>query len=1000
MLAYARFGMWQEMLIEPKPPANEPYAIGVWHYGRGLSFVARGRLDAAATELTSLKAAMKHQAFATTLKDLPLLTNLQIASRILDGELSARRGNADAAIAALQEAVKIEDGIPYNEPPVWHHPPRQILGAILLENGKPAEAEAVYREDLKRFRENGWSLFGLAKSLEAQQKSSEALEVKRRFETAWKRADIQLTSSRIMESGTAAASKDAPSAKHVDLADGTRLAYVEQGDVNGVPVILLHGYTDSWRSYERVLPYLPQSLRVFAVTQRGHGDSGKPHGEYESRVFARDVANFMDLLGIDRAVIVGHSMGSTVAQRFAIEYPGRVRALVLEGAFMPRPANDEVRKFLDEVLALKDPIDPAFARAFQQSTLAQPVPPEFFETVVGESLKVPAHVWHAALQPYATTDFAADLAQVTVPTLLVWGDRDAFTGRSEQDALTGAIKTSRLVVYAGAGHSPHWEEPQRFAGQITSFVAGLQSEAGAALYTGEVSPLMMAVWNEQTDVVRKLLAEGADPNQPYGKPAMTAWQVAVIANHQPSLDLFASSGATRPKSHYTSALFKAALQRGDARLVAEFLRAKATLWFGEAEYSPLSVAAANGYVDVMRALLDGGAPIDYQDRFGDTALMAAARSGNLDAVQLLLKRGANESLTDNEGLTAAAWAERMKGHRLVPSHGPAVRQAAERGLALLAKSGSDWLAQQRCASCHHQGMLLPVVRVARQQGFTIDETSAHAQDVRLRTFLATFEPAMQAAHSGDEATARFGLGFFGQMTSGSAWFLAALMSPGVSQQGLEAAAVAAAGATQLSDGRWRVGVPRVPIQESDFQTTALMIRALMMAKPQSTDAPQRVARARMWLISTPASTTTDRAYRVLGLHWSDADLRMVRDAAQAVLDAQDETGGWAQRPGLSADAYATGLALVALRETEGLTPAHTGYRRGVRFLVRTQQRDGSWFVNKRAASFNSYFESGFPYGKHQFSSFTGTAWATMALMYASQPEEKRHVTSLKKAPRT
>ena len=93
---------------------------------------------------------MKHQAFATTLKDLPLLTNLQIASRILEGELSLRRGNADAAIAALREAVTIEDGIPYNEPPVWHHPPRQILGAILLEAGRAADAEAVYREDLKR----------------------------------------------------------------------------------------------------------------------------------------------------------------------------------------------------------------------------------------------------------------------------------------------------------------------------------------------------------------------------------------------------------------------------------------------------------------------------------------------------------------------------------------------------------------------------------------------------------------------------------------------------------------------------------------------------------------------------------------------------------------------------------------------------------------------------------------------------------------------------------
>ena len=88
------------------------------------------------------------------------------------------------------------------------------------------------------------------------------------------------------------------------------------------------------------------------------------------------------------------------------------------------------------------------------------------------------------------------------------------------------------------------------------------------------------------------------------------------------------------------------------------------------------------------------------------------------------------------------------------------------------------------------------------------------------------------------------------------------------------------------------------------------------------------------------------------------------------------------------DAYATGLALVALREAEASHSVTDGYRRGVRFLVRTQQPDGSWFVHKRAASFNPYFESGFPYGKHQFSSFTGTAWATMALMYASQPEEQ------------
>jgi pimeloyl-ACP methyl ester carboxylesterase/tetratricopeptide (TPR) repeat protein len=1022
MLAYVRFGLWQEMLTEPKPPVNQPYATGIWHYGRGLGFVARQRLDAAATELTALRVVMKHQAFATTLKDLPLLTNLQIASRILDGELSLQRGNADAAVTALREAVKIEDGIPYNEPPVWHHPTRQILGAILLETGRPADAEAIYREDLKRFRENGWSLFGLAKSLEAQQRSSEALEAQRQFEKAWTRADIQLTSSRIMSAGdvpvrpkpaaTSSAqsdshahhSKSATSQQSVELPDGTRLMYVEQGDADGTPVVLLHGYTDSWRSFERVLPYMPNSLRVFAVTQRGHGDSDKPEGSYGSDVFARDIAALMDALSLERAVIVGHSMGSTVAMRFAIEHPKRTQALVLVGAFMPRPANPEVRKFFNEVAALKDPVDSGFARDFQLSTLAQPVPPEFFETVVGESMKVPARVWNAALKPYLTMDFSAELTKIRVPTLLLWGDRDAFTGRGEQDALTAAINGSRLVVYAGAGHSPHWEEPQRVAGQLASFVTGV-TPASATLHTGPVPPLTMAVWNQQAEDVRRMLQEGADPNQAFGKPVLTAWQVAVMVNHQPSLDLFARYSGARPKSHYTTTLFKTALQRGDVQLVAEFIRAGVSLWFGDAEYSPLGIAAANGYIDVMRLLLDGGAEIDYQDRFGDTALMAAARSGSIEAVRLLLSRGAKPSITDGEGMTAITWAERMGRRSIIEAllpessatrpHGHAhkrssdisIRTAASRGLAVLEKGGTDWLKRQRCASCHHQGLLVPVASVARRQGFIVDETGARAQEVRLRSMLAAYEPAMQAAHENDEALVRFSLGFFGQMTSGSAWLLAGLLSAESARQPLEKVAAAAAGATQLSDGRWRVGTPRIPIQDSDMQTTALMIRTLTLAAAERTDTPQRIARARSWLMSAPATTATDKAYRLLGLLWSDADRTHVHEAALALLTAQEETGGWAQLPGLNPDAYATGLALVALREAEGFTRAHTAHQRGVAFLLRTQQNDGSWFVHKRAASFNPYFESGFPYGKHQFSSFAGTAWATMALMYASEREE-------------
>ena len=464
MLAYARFGRWQDVLTEPKPPSHEPYATGIWHYTRGLAFVARGHLDRASAELAAVKATMKHEAFTTTLKELPLLTNLQIASRILEGELRLREGSGDAAIALLREAVVIEDGIPYNEPPVWHHPPRQILGAMLIETGRPVDAEAVYREDLKRFRENGWSLFGLAESLRAQERGHEAAGVQRRFERAWSRADVALTSSRIM-------TNDAD--RYVDLPTGVRLNYVERGDPHGTPVVLLHGYTDSRRSYDRILPLLPSSFRVFAVTHRGHGNSSKPDTGYLPHDFAADLAAFLDAMRIQSAVIVGHSMGSTVAQRFAIDYPSRTRALVLEGAFLPSPRNEAVREFFETVRVFTDPIDPRVAREFQQSTLARPVPPEFFETVVGESLKVPARVWKAALEPYTTVDFSGRLKEISVPTLLIWGDRDGFTRRAEQDALTGAIAGSRLLTYIGTGHCPHWEEPERYAGDLVAFVRAL-----------------------------------------------------------------------------------------------------------------------------------------------------------------------------------------------------------------------------------------------------------------------------------------------------------------------------------------------------------------------------------------------------------------------------------------------------------------------------------------------------------------------------------------------
>jgi tetratricopeptide (TPR) repeat protein len=198
LLAYVRFGQWRAILTEPAPPTDQPYPNGIWHYARGMAFVAGNRLDRAEAEVAALAKVLGHDAFATTLKDSPLHANLQIASRTVEAELAGRRGRFDEAVRLAEAAVALEDALPYNEPPVWHQSPRHVLGALLLEAGHPTDAERVYREDLARFRENGWALFGLMQSLEAQGRHDEARAVRARYEKAWERADVALTSSRIL----------------------------------------------------------------------------------------------------------------------------------------------------------------------------------------------------------------------------------------------------------------------------------------------------------------------------------------------------------------------------------------------------------------------------------------------------------------------------------------------------------------------------------------------------------------------------------------------------------------------------------------------------------------------------------------------------------------------------------------------------------------------------------------------------------------------------------
>ena len=257
----------------------------------------------------------------------------------------------------------------------------------------------------------------------------------------------------------------------VTLHTGVTLPYVQQGNARGLPVIFLHGYSDSWRSWEPILPTLPGSIRAIVPTQRGHGDAERPRTGYGVRDFAADVKAFVAALGLDRAVIVGHSLGSAVAQRFAIDHPGRTRGLVLIGAATTWKGNRVITELWEDAIAtLSDPVDPAFVRAFQESPR---LAPERLDAVVAESLKMPARIWREAWQGIMSVDFSADLGRIKAPTLIVWGEEDPLCPRHEQVALLGAIADSRLVTYPGCGHNLHWEEPERFAGDLMAFVGGL-----------------------------------------------------------------------------------------------------------------------------------------------------------------------------------------------------------------------------------------------------------------------------------------------------------------------------------------------------------------------------------------------------------------------------------------------------------------------------------------------------------------------------------------------
>jgi tetratricopeptide (TPR) repeat protein len=196
LFALARFGRWDEILTAPQPPADFPYATAIWHYARGMALAAQGKPAEAAAEAENLeRIAGSEPIRALEVPAFYAASQLEIATKVLQGEIAAAEGRGDDRIRLLREAVDAQDKLPYMEPPYWYYPVRQSLGAALLQAKRPAEAETVYRQDLAQNKGNGWSLFGLMQSLRAQGRRDEAQRVEQDFVHAWRDADVELHAS-------------------------------------------------------------------------------------------------------------------------------------------------------------------------------------------------------------------------------------------------------------------------------------------------------------------------------------------------------------------------------------------------------------------------------------------------------------------------------------------------------------------------------------------------------------------------------------------------------------------------------------------------------------------------------------------------------------------------------------------------------------------------------------------------------------------------------------
>jgi len=589
-------------------------------------------------------------------------------------------------------------------------------------------------------------------------------------------------------------------------------------------------------------------------------------------------------------------------------------------------------------------------------------------------------------------------------------------------AIFGSPEAIRVLLAAGADVSA------RNSFDATALLWAARDPAKVALLLGAGAnvnaqsrqgrtPLIVAA-SGSAESVRLLLGKGADARA-HDQAGITALMTAALAGDVESVRRLVEQGAdvnaeaTSYQDFGTTALMAGACSGNSA--VVRYLLAKGAKidsvsnapqqmkngLLGMLKLTGVMKASPAGTPEMIKTFLDAGADLNPHDVREMNTLMLAVASERADrsVIELLLKAGADPNVRSAMGETSLDWAQKFGNPEVIsllkqagarngdpyaapvlhtPETAPTASEAIRKSVPLLQRSSTEFLKQSGCVGCHHQPVTARAVRAARDAGLPADDAVAREQQRVMKLEWTSLQEELRQGIERGGATDRLTQSMLG------------IWANDPQQDTVTDTVASEIASAQLLAGNWHFGgVARAPINESEIGRTAQAMRVLQlyMVPGRKAEFEERIGRARAWLVAAQPLTADDYSMRLLGLYWSQAESARIREAARQLAALQRSDGGWAGNQYLGSDAYSTAVALVALRET-GSPAGDPGIRRGVRYLLHTQNDDGSWYVRSRAVKFQPYFQSGFPFGHDQWISAAATAWAVMALApEASHPQE-------------